>query len=197
MWIQEGINTYAEGLFYREVAGEHGYDSMIQAFKRSIQNKKPVVQGDAVNSGDTYTGDVYVKGAFFMHTLRYIIGDSIFFPALKELATDPAYTYSNFVTTDDVEQLFSRRSGQTLKPLFDFYLRTTNRLEVTLWQSGAEEYSIVAGNFPMPLPVEITTDAGTQKILLNTNTIPVKIKSKTLPVIDGRGYYFKKVIMVQ
>ena len=197
MWIQEGINTYAEGLFYREVAGEHGYDSMMQAFKRSIQNKKPVVQGEAVNSGDTYTIDVYVKGAFFMHTLRCLIGDSIFFPALKELATDPAYTYSNFVTTDDVEQLFSKRSGQTLKPLFDFYLRTTNRLEITMWQSGAEEYSIVAGNFPMPLPVEITTDAGTQKIILDTNTKPIKIKSKTLPVIDGRGCYFKKVIMVQ
>jgi len=122
------------------------------------------------------------------------LGDSIFFPTLKELATNPAYTYNNFVTTDDVEQLFSKRSGQNLKPLFDFYLRTTDRLEITVRQSGPEEYTVVAGNFPIRLPVEITTGAGTQKIMLDKN--PVKIKSKTQPVIDGRGCYFKKLIIL-
>ena len=29
------------------------------------------------------------KGSFFMHSLRYVIGDELFFPTLKKLATDP------------------------------------------------------------------------------------------------------------
>lgn len=76
--------------------------------KRGIRNEKPVVQGEEMNSGDAYIGDIYTKGAFFMHTLRYVMGDELFFPTLKKLATDPKYTYNNFVVTEDVEQLFSK-----------------------------------------------------------------------------------------
>ncbi len=194
MWIQEGINTYAESLFYREVAGEHAYDSMVQGFKMHIRGEKPLVQGDAVNSADTYTGDIYTKGAFFMHTLRYVLGDSIFFPALKKLATDTAYTYSNFVTTDDVEKLFSKEAGKDLKPLFDFYLRTTERIEITLRQTGPYDYTITSTNIPMPLPVEIVTDKGVEKIILDKKS--VKIKSNTLPSVDAKGNYYKKLVLL-
>ncbi|MFZ1371605.1 MAG: M1 family metallopeptidase, partial [Ferruginibacter sp.] len=68
MWIQEGITTYAEALFCREAAGERGYDSMIVTFKRSIKNEKALVRGEEMNSGEVYSGDIYTKGAFFMHT---------------------------------------------------------------------------------------------------------------------------------
>lgn len=193
MWIQEGITTYSEALAFREMAGEKGYDSMVLAFRMNIKNLKPLVQGEEVNSGDTYTGDIYSKGAFFMHTLRYVLGDSIFFPTLKRLATDPKYTYHNFVTTDDVEQLFSKSSGKNLKPLFDFYLKTTDRVEIHLIQSKNDEYKIFSSNTPLPLPLEITTDAGSIKIVLDKN--PVSLKSKSLPVIDAKGNYLKKVII--
>lgn len=46
------------------------------------------------------------------------------------LAADARYTYDNLVTTDDVEQFFSHESGANLKPLFDFYLHTTQKLEI-------------------------------------------------------------------
>jgi aminopeptidase N len=193
MWIQEGITTYSEALAFREMAGEPGYDSMVLAFRMNIKNVKPLVQGEGINSGDTYTGDIYTKGAFFMHTLRYVLGDSIFFPTLKTLATDPQYTYNNFVTTDDVEQLFSKSSGKNLKSLFDFYLRTTDRLEINVIQSKHDEYKIFSPNTPMPLPLEIGTDAGSLKI--NLDKTPVIIKSKTLPVIDVKGNYLKKVVI--
>ena len=192
MWIQEGIATYAEALFCREANGEHGYDSMMVMFKAGIGNKKPVVQGEAgINTADAYYGDIYPKGAFFMHTLRYVLGDDIFFPALKKLATAPQYTYDNFVTTDDVEQLFSNASGKQLKPLFDFYLRTTKLLEITVRQTGFNEYSIRSANLPMPLPVDILTNKGTEQITLTDKW--TKIKSSFAPVPDPGGHYLKTV----
>jgi aminopeptidase N len=193
MWIQEGITTYSEALCFRELGGESAYDSKVLDFKLSIKNEKPVVQGDVMNSDNAYTGDIYVKGAFFMHTLRCVLGDSIFFPTLKKLATNPKYTYDNFVTTEDVEQLFSNESRINLKPLFDFYLKTTNRLEIVISQVGAERYKLISLNTPMPLPLEVTTDAGIVKILLDKDA--VLIKSKTLPVVDGKGAYFKRIIL--
>ena len=191
MWIQEGITTYSEALFCREAAGERGYDSMIVKIKNGIKNVKPLVQGDEVNSSDTYTGDIYTKGAFFMHSLRYVLGDTVFFKTLKQLATDPQFTYDNFVTTDDVEQLFSKQSGMNLKPLFDFYLRTTNKLEIKIRQTGFQKYTMSVPNLPMNLPIDILTDVGMRHIVLTEKEYV--INSQTMPVIDAKGVYLKTV----
>jgi len=190
-WIQEGITTYSEALFCREAAGESGYDSMMVKIKNGIKNAKPLVQGDEVNSSDSYTGDIYTKGAFFMHTLRYILGDTVFFKTLRELATDPQFTYSNFVTTDDVEQLFSKQSTLNLKPLFDFYLRTTDKLEIKIRQTAFQKYTMSVPNLPMNLPIDILTDTGMQHILLKEKDYV--INSQTMPVIDAKGFYLKTV----
>lgn len=192
MWIQEGITTYGEALFCREANGERGYDSMMVMFKKNIRNQKPVVQGEVMNSGDAYYSDIYPKGAFFMHTLRFVMGDETFFPTLKKLATAPQYTYTNFVTTDDVEQLFSKAAGKNLKPLFDFYLTTTNLLEITVKQTGYQEYAIVSKNLPMSLPIAVLTSNGLEQIHLTDKS--VKIKSNFPPVVDPNGYYLKTVI---
>ena len=191
MWIQEGIATYADALFSREASGERGYDSAMVMIRRGIKNKIPVVQGDALNSVIAYNGDIYPKGAFFMNTLRYVLGDALFFPTLKKLATDPKYTYDNFVTTDDVEKLFSSESGKDLKPLFDFYLRTTKKLEIVIKQTGYHQYNVRSSNMPMPLDIDILTNTGTQKISLSNKG--VKVTSDFTPVVDSNGYYFKTV----
>lgn len=191
MWIQEGITTYADALFSREANGERGYDSAMVMIRKRIQNKIPVVQGDTLNSVIAYNGDIYPKGAFMMHTLRYVLGDDLFFPTLKKLATDPRYTYDNFVVTDDVEKLFSGAAGKTLKPLFDFFLRTNKKLEIVIKQTGYHEYNVLSTNLPMPLDIDVLTTTGTQKIALSEKG--VKVISDFTPLIDPKGYYLKTV----
>jgi aminopeptidase N len=151
------------------------------------------VQGKDIDEEAAYINDIYGKGSFFMHTLRYVIGDSIFFPTLKELATAPQYTYDNLVTTDDVEQLFSKRSNTNLKPLFDLYLRTTNKLEIHITTMRNNQYRLQLDNIDMPLPVDVVTDKGVQRTILGKK--PVVIKSTSLPQIDPDVYYLKKLII--
>jgi len=191
MWIQEGITTYAGALFSREANGEREYDSTMATIRRSIKNKIPVVQGDVLNSEAAYNGDIYPKGAFMMHTLRYVLGDDLFFPTLKKLATNPKYTYDNFVVTDDVEKLFSSEAGKDLKPLFDFYLRTTEKIEIIIKQTGFNEYTVRSTNTPMPLDIDVLTSTGIRKIALSDKG--ENIISKFIPVPDPNGYYFKTV----
>ncbi len=192
MWIQEGIATYAEALCYYEMGGMDAYREIISAHRRGIKNRKPMVQGDEVTEAVTYAGgDIYVKGSFFMHSLRYLIGDSIFLATLKKLATDPAYTYDNFVTSTDVEQLFSRSTGMDLKPFFDFYLRTTDVLDIQVKETAYQTYQVSIQNAFMELPFDIQTDAGKQRVRIGKE--PVTIKSKNIPVVDGEGYYLKKI----
>jgi aminopeptidase N len=194
MWIQEGIATYAEALAHLELGGEKAYNEKIDANKRSIKNSKPVVQGDDATMAVTYSGgDIYSKGSFFMHSLRYLIGDNIFFPTLKKLATDPKYTYDNFVNTTDVEQLFSKESGKELKLFFDFYLRTTDVLDIHIKETGYQKYQVTINNFFMPLPMDITTETGTERL-----TIPkegIAVHSATPPMADAKGFYLKKILI--
>ena len=126
-----------------------------------------------------------------MHTLCYIMGDSVFFPAIKKFITSPEYTYDNLASTDEVEQFFSKASGRDLKPLFDLYLRTINKLEVHIKSLPKDKYLIQLQNMGIPLPMEITTDSGTKRIIVDTKGITVE--SKTLPVIDKDTYYIKKI----
>ncbi|MBX2916460.1 MAG: M1 family metallopeptidase [Cyclobacteriaceae bacterium] len=193
MWIQEGICTYGDALYVREMEGEEAYQRVMRRNAQNAQNKKPIVQGEVVDSDDTYHSDIYGKGALFMHTLRYVIGDSIFFPTLKKLATDARYTYHNFVSTQDVEALFSFSSNMNLKPLFDFYLRTTHKLEINVKQTGEGKYAVRIVNFEgMQLPVEIVLDG--VHTILKLDKAPVIIESKTLPQVDPTGFYLKRVV---
>ncbi len=191
-WIHEGINTFGDALDLRELEGEAGY---IKHFQHNsiFENKIPVVVGKNIDEEAAYNNDIYGKGAFFMHTLRYVIGDSIFFPALKEFVTDPKYTYSNLVNTDDVEQFFSKKSGIDLQPLFNLYLRTVDKMEIDVKKRPRNEYLISLINVDMQLPLIIITSEGRKNIIVNKNG--TAIKSTTLPVIDPDTYYLTKIIM--
>jgi len=191
-WIHEGICTYGDALFIKEFEGDAAY---INHFKRSalrgIRNDKPVILGKDIDEESAYNGDIYPKGAFFMHTLCYIMGDSTFFPALKAFATSKRYTYDNLVNTDDVEQYFSGVAGRDLKPLFNLYLYTINKLEVSVKQLPNNRYAIKLTNMTIPLPIDITTDTGTKRTdLTSSETV---ITSKTKPVIDQDVYYLKNI----
>ncbi len=191
-WIQEGICSFGDVLFVRELEGEQAYLAKMREYSFSIQNKLPIVLGEEVVEEDAYQPDIYTKGAFFMHTLRYVIGDSIFFPALKAFATDPLYTYDHQVTTDDVEKYFSHAAGRDLKPLFDFYLRTTQKLAVVVHRLRDTVYKISIENFTGALPLDIQTDKGKSRLLINKEG--TTINSTTMPLVDQDGYYLKTVL---
>ena len=194
MWIQEGICSFGDALFTLEMEGEEAYLARMRQTGRNTQNIKPIVQGDVVDSDDAYQGDIYGKGAFFMHTLRYVLGDSIFFPALKKLATDPKYTYDNTVVTDDVEKLFSSAANEDMKPLFDLYLRTINKLEIDVKQTSDNSYTVKFLNYDGVLPLDISADGKIERKLVNKTGIAITSNSG-VPQIDPKGYYLKKVVL--
>jgi aminopeptidase N len=194
MWIQEGICSFGDALFTREMEGEEAFLAKMRQTGRVTQNLKPVVPGPEADSDEAYQPDIYGKGAFFMHSLRYVLGDSIFWPTLKKLATDPRYTYDNTVSTDDVEKLFSDESHEDLKPFFDFYLRTINKLEVNVKQKNDKEYILKLTNYDGTLPFDVSVDGKIERMLINKKGISVTSPTNP-PVIDPKGYYLKKVLI--
>jgi aminopeptidase N len=191
-WIHEGIGTFGDALYIRDMEGEEAYERYFQRIAPRIRNDKPIVLGKDIEEEEAYHPDIYPKGAFFMHTLRYVLGDSVFFPTLKRLATDSATTYTHTVSTADVQRLFNNASGEDLAPLFHLFLYTTQKLEISVRQTGANAYVLKLLNIDMPLPLDITTDAGTSRRMVDKKGIAVN--SATMPLVDTRVFYLKKVI---
>jgi aminopeptidase N len=192
MWIQEGICSFGDAMATRELAGEEAYMKRMQGIARTAENKFPIVRGDQVDSDSAYHGDIYGKASFFMHTIRYIMGDDLFFPTLKKLATDPQYTYDHTVVTSDVEKLFSSAYGKSLEPLFHLFLYTTDKLEVHVKQTNETKYLVQLQNLDGPVPIDIQTDAGIQRMMIDKKGTTVT--SKTPILVDPNVFYMKKVI---
>ncbi|PLW91064.1 MAG: peptidase M1 [Mucilaginibacter sp.] len=192
-WIHEGIDTYADALPILDLEGRQAY---IDHFKRSafgFQNKQPIVLGKDIDEASAYNSDIYGKGGFFMHTLHYVMGDTLFFKTLKGLATDPQFTYDHQNVTDDVEHYFSKAYGQSLKPLFDMYLLTTDKLEIDVKARPGDSYIIKLQNINMALPVDVVTDEGKHRLMISPQGQTVS--SKTIPAIDPDSWYLKKVVL--
>ena len=191
-WIHEGIGSYGDALYIRDMEGEEAYEKHFAHSAPRIRNDKAVVLGKDITEDEAYHPDIYPKGAFFMHTLRYIIGDSIFFPTLKRLATDTSWTYTRTASTENVQQLFSQASGIDLAPLFHLYLYTTQKLEIDVKQTGPSQYLVKLMNIDMPLPIDITTDKGTSRQKVDKKGVVVN--SEMMPLVDSRVFYLKKLI---
>ncbi|MEO7802575.1 MAG: M1 family metallopeptidase [Ginsengibacter sp.] len=199
-WIHEGINSFADALQVEAMSGTKEYEDYFKTGSLNFANAKPIVLGKDIKEEDAYNSDIYGKGAFFMHTLRYIIGDSIFFPALKHFVLDEKYTYSNLVNTADIEGYFTQASGLDLSPIFDLYLRTNDKIEINVKRvanKGTDTttipaYNISLVNVNMKLTFNVVSDKGSAIVKLSKT--PLYIESQTLPLIDTDMYYFKKVI---
>jgi aminopeptidase N len=191
-WIHEGIGTFGDDLYTREMEGEEAYEKIFQRSMPRIHNDKPLVLGKDITEDDAYHPDIYPKGAFFMHTLRYVLGDSVFFPGLLQVATDSNHTYARTTSTYAVEQVFEKASGRDLSALFHLYLYTTDKLEINVRPMDATHYQVRLLNMDMALPLEITTDAGTSRMMVDKKGMVVT--STTMPMLDTRDFYLKKVI---
>ena len=132
MWVHEGFTTYSETLFTETYYGKVAAEEYTQGLRRNIQHDKPIIGTYGVRREGS--GDMYFKGSNIIHTIRQLMGDDEKFRLmLRGLQKD---FYQSTVTTKQVEDYISSRSGKNLGKIFDQYLRTTNIPTLEYRQSG-------------------------------------------------------------
>ena len=120
MWVHEGFTNYSEVLFTEYYYGKQAADEYLQGLRNIISNDIPIIGTYGVNKEGS--GDMYPKGANLLHTVRQIINnDSVFRSILRGLNKD---FYHQTVTSKQVEDYFSQKSGKDLSKVFDQYLPT-------------------------------------------------------------------------
>lgn len=186
MWIHEGLTAYGDWLFYWEHGGPDAYFAKVKSEAKNIPHAKPVVSPLNSTEEQAYHPEIYTKGAMVIHSLRGVLGDELFFPAIKAFVMDERFTYQNRVTTKDFTDFIQSYTQKDFKGFFDLYLYTTSIPKLKMSKKGKEGYMISLQGIEFEIPIEIETSEGIQKILLGKKA--VEVKSQTVPVVDPKGW---------
>src|SRR5690554_1202376 len=179
----------AIGCFFLEHGGEEAYQEKVNSMVKTITNERPIVGARNSTSDETYQLDIYYKGAYIMHSLRYILGDEVFFPMLQAFLSDEKYTYQNLVETKDFTDFVQTYSNRDLEDFFHLYLFTTDLPEVKVVKKRKNRYEVSFKNIEFALPMDVQTSEGIERIEISSN--PIIIESKDPIQVDPKGWYLK------
>ena len=152
MWIHEGFTTYSETVFIECMKGYEPAMKYINGQAKNVRNDKPIIGQFGVNNEGS--GDMYAKAGSMIHNIRHAMNnDSLFRSILIGLNKD---FYHQTVTTQQIENYISNKSGINFSKVFDQYLRTI-QIPVFSFQYDQKEQILtyqwkncIAG-FDMPL----------------------------------------------
>ncbi len=125
IWLNEGFATYSEILYREKAFGESPGRLLASEYDDRLYdgNLAPRVVASATNPFAA-TGSVYRKGAYVLHMLRRLVGDPVFFDALKTYGDRHAFSNAS---RQDLRAVFEEKSGLDLKAFFDQWLETPFR----------------------------------------------------------------------
>ena len=152
MWIHEGFTNYSENLFIDYYYGKEAAADYVIGTRKGIKNDRPIIGTYNVNNEGS--GDMYSKGGNMLHTLRQLVdNDALWRETLRGLNKD---FYHQTVTTKEIEDYISKKTGKDLSAFFNQYLRTTKIpvLEYKLSKNKITyRYSNIVKDFDMPIRV--------------------------------------------
>jgi methionine-rich copper-binding protein CopC len=189
IWLNEGFATYTECLWLEHRPGSTG----LPAYLAGMVARTPGAVNDSVYVytvtdmnrifSTTYT---YRKGAWVLHQLRHIVGDTTFYEILQSYRS--AFQGSG-ATTDDFAGVASSIYGHDLTPFFQEWvygigapayaigtapitINGQNYLRVSLRQTQDPTWpggGAPSGYFAMPTDLRIDTGSGSSTSILNNN----------------------------
>ena len=120
VFIHEGFAMYSEFLYVEKLYNRKESDRYAKIWSGSIKNIRPVVGPRDVNFWDYHDIDPYVKGAWCLKGLRYVMNnDSLFFDIIKSYNLSRRY---KIVTVKDFTDYVNEKTGTDYSWYFNQYL---------------------------------------------------------------------------
>ncbi|MFQ5583896.1 MAG: M1 family aminopeptidase [Calditrichia bacterium] len=185
MWLHEGFGAYMQALYVEKTRGPEMYDSLMAAI-RNFNNVYAVAPRASKTGNQIYKAPIYVKGAWVLHSLRYLIGDEAFFTALRRMAyPDPAMEkitdgrQCRFATTDDFLQIAEQVSGLKLDWFFEVYLRQPKLPQLIAGVQGNQLTLAwkTPDNLPFFMPIDIQIGEELLRVEISEARVVVELRA--------------------
>jgi aminopeptidase N len=180
VWLNEGLATYGEALWAESQAGPAGYHASL-AYTRYFGAGTIYVPDDGNVSRMFDYGLTYNKASWVPHMLRHVLGDTVFFQALREYGRRHAY---GTATTEDFQRVCEEVSGRGLGRFFqewiygEYHPKYGSRWESVAagggWDVTVELDQLQAGQlFWMPVDV-VVHSGGVPRTFVALDSLPVQ-----------------------
>ncbi len=175
MWLHEGFGAFMQPEYTREVMGDAAFHARMYKSYLGIKACNAIAPREEFSEDELYFddpegkgpgGDIYSKGTWVLHSLRYLIGEEAFWNSVRRLLYDTTEPETlkppieaRFRSTDDFLAIASAEAGEDLGWFFEAYVRrgplpvleaTADGSDVKLAWSNTGEAA-----FPMPVPVRV------------------------------------------
>ena len=202
MWIHEGFGTYMQALYIEDRQGIDRYHDYMNSFSHRMGNRKPVAPRGTTTAQEIYDGhDIYFKGAWVLHTLRYLIGDDALMLALRRMAypTPEAWRASDgsqvrFADTDEFVAIAEEAAATELDWFFDVYVHEAElpELELTRTEGALEIKWRAPRDLPFFMPVEIRIDGQTRRVDVPEGGATIDVPAGAGVVVDPNQWLLAK-----
>lgn len=192
MWLHEGFGSYTQPLYVEQTKGKEAYHKYMSRM-RFFSNRLPIAPRETKTTKEIYRAPIYNKGAWVLHTLRYLIGDEHFFKAIRKMAyPSPEMekvkdgSQVRFANTDDFIAICESVSKVDLDWFFEVYIRQA-KLPTLYSKIENGRLSLKWGterNLPFPMPVDVQFGEEVRRIDIPVEGIVLKIPKGIKPVVD-------------
>lgn len=128
-WLSEGFAQYFAALYARRDRGEAFFTAMLRQMRRSAieySHEGPISLGYRLGhirgQSRVFRALVYNKAALVLHMLRRLVGDAVFFRAIRRFYGETRFQKGG---TDDLRQAFEAESGRSLERFFEQWIHGT------------------------------------------------------------------------
>lgn len=208
IWLNEGFASYAEALFFEHDQGQqyyHDYMSLMD-FNFSV----PIYVEDTTSTSKIFNRSPYDKGAWFLHMLRHVVGDSTFFDILLAYSMDPNFAYGNATTAGfqgvcetvssmDLDWFFEPWIYHVGRPVYKVEWSPVDSLGSDFLHLKIQQTQYPARVlFPMPIDITVQTEVGdTTFVVFNdaaSQTFSLELAGKATGIeFDKDNWILKRI----
>ncbi len=177
IWLNEGFASYSDALYTEYKYGDETFISKLKSWANSYFKEDSLIRYAIYNPPPEklFGTAVYFKGAWVLHMLRNLIGDSTFFRVLQEWGKRYAYSTGttrkfndivNEITGSNFDWFFEQWVFNSGYPIFDFYITIVDS-QITIHLRQVQKNSII---FKVPIEFRISAQSFDTLLTFWSNT---------------------------
>jgi aminopeptidase N len=193
MWIHEGFTTYSESIYAECMYGKSAGARYLDKMRSRVRNDRPIVGNYGVAKEGS--GDMYAKGALFIHTLRVQLqDDELWYQILKEINKEFRHKTTNY---EEVLGFFNRQTKRDWSNIFDIYLKEKDIPKLTITQDKSLKKSTLILKSPdtakkLELRVDYELDEVEMSQVLTSDNPVVIEYNESFKIIENNYIKYEK-----